>query len=227
MPSRLFGGRILAAAAIAGAAACSHGEVAPTGSSAGPAAPASTARPEPARPPRTLSIPGDAGGLPQGHPPIDTAPAGMGWDAPAGWIAETPSSSMRIAQYRVPGPAGDGECVAFYFGPGQGGDPRSNALRWAGQFTQPDGRPSVDAMRTEALAGTPRPVQIVELTGTYDGGMTMTDAPAVARPGYMLLGGIADGPDAPWFFKFTGPEATVRAQREAFIGMLRSLRTGA
>jgi hypothetical protein len=133
---------------------------------------------------------------------------------------------MRVAQYRVPGPGGDAECVVFYFGPGQGGDPRSNALRWASQFTQPDGRPSAEVMRSEALAGTPRPVQLVELTGTYDGGMTMTDAPAERRPGYMLLGGIADGPDAPWFFKFTGPEATVRAQREAFVGLLRSLRHG-
>jgi hypothetical protein len=40
----------------------------------------------------------------------------------------------------------------------------------------------------------------------------------------MLLGAIAEGPDAPWFFKFTGPEATVRAQRQAFVGMMRSLR---
>ena len=38
----------------------------------------------------------------------------------------------------------------------------------------------------------------------------MTDQPAEAQPGYMLLGGIAEGPDAPWFFKFTGPEATIR-----------------
>ena len=28
----------------------------------------------------------------------------------------TPSSSMRRAQYRVPGAGGDAECVVFYFG---------------------------------------------------------------------------------------------------------------
>ena len=66
-------------------------------------------------------------------------------------------------------------------------------------------------------------VQIVEVTGTYDGGMTMTDAPAERQPGWMLLGGIAHGPDAPWFFKFTGPEKTIRDQRDAFLGMMRSL----
>jgi hypothetical protein len=54
--------------------------------------------------------------------------------------------------------------------------------------------------------------------------MSMTDAPAVQKPGYMLLGAIASGPDAPWFFKFTGPAETVRSQREAFLDMMESIR---
>jgi hypothetical protein len=131
---------------------------------------------------------------------------------------------MRLAQYRVPGPGGDAECVVFYFGPGQGGDPQANAARWAGQFEQSDGRSSLDVMTIEPLGGTAVPVRIVEVHGTYDGGMTMTDAPPEKRPGYMLLGGIAEGPDAPWFFKLTGPAATVQAEREAFEALLRSLR---
>jgi hypothetical protein len=67
-------------------------------------------------------------------------------------------------------------------------------------------------------------VQLVEVTGTYEGGMTMTAQPFEPQPDYMLLGAIAAGPDAPWFFKFTGPETTVRAQREAFAKLLGSLR---
>ncbi len=43
---------------------------------------------------------------------------------------------------------------------------------------------------------------------------------------YMLLGAIARGPDANWFFKLTGPRATVAGQREAFRGMIESLKTG-
>jgi hypothetical protein len=130
---------------------------------------------------------------------------------------------MRFAQYRVPGPAGDGECVVYYFGPGQGGDPLANAQRWAGQFRQPDGASSLDRMRIERLDSARLSVHLVEVTGVYDGGMTMTDAPAVEQPGYMLLGGIAEGPDAPWFFKLTGPEATIRSQRERFVRLLESL----
>ncbi len=79
-------------------------------------------------------------------------------------------------------------------------------------------------MTVTEVEGAAVPVKLVEVTGTYDGGMTMTAAPAEAKPGYMLLGGIAEGPDAPWFFKFTGPEETVRAQRDAFVEMMSSIR---
>jgi hypothetical protein len=42
----------------------------------------------------------------------------------------------------------------------------------------------------------------------------------------MLLGAIADGPDAKWFFRATGAQATLEAQRAAFNRMIRSLRRG-
>jgi hypothetical protein len=181
------------------------------------------------RPAKILPIPqegasGQAAALPPGHPPIEGAGGFLAWQVPTGWIEEAPSSPMRRAQYRVPGPGGDGECVVFYFGPGQGGDAMANARRWASQFQQPDGRPSEEVMKTRHLDDAGVHVLLVEVTGTYDGGMTMTDAPATPKPGWMLLGAIAEGPDANWFFKFTGPEPTVRAEREAFERMVRSLR---
>jgi hypothetical protein len=174
------------------------------------------------RPARTLAVPGTQG--PQADPHGSAAPApALVWDAPAGWTEERPASTMRFAQYSVPGSAGDGECIVFYFGPGQGGDPAANAIRWARQFAQPDGSDPVDAMIVSDLPGSRIPVRVVEVTGIYDGGMTMTDAPATEKPDYMLLGGIAQGPDAPWFFKLTGPAETLRAQRTAFLAMLQSL----
>jgi hypothetical protein len=184
--------------------------------------------PEPVEPSAERSLP-PARTLPLPVPDGDPGPPSgerkfLAWDMPAGWQALEPSSSMRLAQYRASGPEGDGECVVFYFGPGQGGDPLSNAARWAGQFQQPDGRDPRDAMSVTALDGTRLPVHLVEISGTYDGGMTMTDAPARQLAGYRLLGAIVEGPDAPWFFKFTGPAATIEAQREAFIAMMRSLR---
>ena len=156
--------------------------------------------------------------------PVDSGDAALAWTLPAGWIDEPPSSQMRRAQYKVPGPDGDGECAVFYFGPGQGGDVKSNAERWADQFTLADGSPARNAMTTSELSVNGMTVVLVEVAGTYNGGMTMTAAPATPKPGYRLLGAVAPGPDANWFFKLTGPEKTITAQRDAFIGMMRSLK---
>jgi hypothetical protein len=205
-----------------------------------PAACGEKSRPDPTAAPASPPLASPAtSGLPAGHPPVDgrgdagnmggahgRAPVGEGglsWTTPAGWVEEKPNSPMRRSQYRVPGPGGDGECVVFYFGAGEGGDPQANAERWAGQFTVDGGKPA--QLKTSSLTAGGVKVMVVETSGTYHGGPTMGAAAAPgARSGYMLLGAIAEGPDANWFFKFTGPEATLRAQRAAFDAMLRSLK---
>lgn len=168
---------------------------------------------------RTLPIPG-AGASAQ---PAPTASGQeIRWTVPAEWVAETPSSSMRHSQYRIPGPGGDAECVVFYFGPGQGGDPLANARRWAGQFQQPDGSSSLELMEITRVESTEAPTMVVEVTGTYEG-MSMGPRPSEPQPGAMLLGGIVEAPSAPWFFKLTGPEPTVRAVRPAFYELMRTI----
>ncbi len=182
--------------------------------------------------------------LPPGHPPVEktakpptgivppapgsgTGSAALVWTAPKDWTEETPTSQMRKAQYRVPGEGGDGECVVYYFGPGQGGDPKSNTERWASQFKKADGSPATDQAKTSAFEVGDLKVLEVEVTGTYAGGMSMGMPSAEEKPGYMLLGAIAEGPDSNWFFKLTAPEKTARAQRAAFERMVKSLRKGA
>jgi hypothetical protein len=160
----------------------------------------------------------------QRAPSADHASTEVRWTVPAGWIAVEPSSPMRRAQYRVPGKAGDAELAVFYFGPGQGGDAMSNARRWAGQFKRPDGSAALDTMKTSQLDAGGRSVLLVEVAGTYDGGMTMTAEPSTPKPGYALLGAIVEGPDANWFFKLTGPEATIASQHDAFLSLLQSLK---
>jgi hypothetical protein len=44
------------------------------------------------------------------------------------------------------------------------------------------------------------------------------------RPNYMLLGAIARGQDANWFFRATGPRVTLETQRTAFDGLIRSIK---
>jgi hypothetical protein len=97
-----------------------------------------------------------------------------------------------------------------------------NAHRWAGMFKQPDGRDSIEVLTTKQIDVGGIPVLLVEVTGTY-ANLMVND---VEMPGYMLLGAIAQGPDANWFFKFTGPEATIRVQRAAFDEIVQSIRTG-
>jgi hypothetical protein len=195
--------------------------------------------------PPLISARGDASaGLPSGHPPVDAGgtprsalpavPEGAGigdaallWTVPLEWIAEKPASSMRRAQYRVPGKSGDGECAVFYFGPGQGGDPMSNAVRWAEQFTLADGSSAQSTMKTSEVEAGGLKIFLVEVAGTYKGGMTMTAAPAVPKPGYRLLGAVVPGPDANWYFKLTGPDATVSGARDAFLSMVKSTKHGA
>jgi hypothetical protein len=182
---------------------------------------------------------GQGAPLPPGHPPLGgqgsrpAVPAppdaargqGLVWQTPAGWTAEAPASSMRRAQYRIPGSGGPGECAVFYFGPGQGGDAQSNAARWAGQFRRADGSPVGDAFKRREIKVGEIPVVLVEVAGTYVGGMGGGPA-GPERPDQILLGAIAKGPDANWFFRATGPRATMEAQRAAFEGMIRSLRRG-
>ena len=175
--------------------------------------------------------------LPPGHPPMGQAAPGpslpapmmtegasLAWSKPGTWSEEPPANAMRQAQYRVPGPAGDGLCVVYYFGAGQGGGPLANAERWADQFMQPDGGSSRDILATESIEVNGLPVLLVEVAGTYkEGGMMMTGGPEKTFPGYMLKGAIVEGPDANWFFKFTGPEETVRANADAFQALIDSV----
>jgi len=222
------------AAAPAGEAAPPEGAVGGSDLVSGPGAPS------PSLPPNHPAI-----DLPPAHPPVGggagatgattaqpIVPAGSGvgatglsWTPPQGWGIEPPANVMRKAQYRVPGPGGDGECVVFYLGPGQGGDARTNAERWASQFVQPDGSEPLSAMRTHTLAAAGKEALVVESRGTYMSG-GMMGSPTVPKPGWALLGAVVPGPDADWYFKLTGPETTVAAQKTAFETMIASARPG-
>ncbi len=154
------------------------------------------------------------------------APSGapsLVWTKPAAWADVPPSSPMRKAQYKVPGAAGEAECAVFYFGAGQGGDPAANAQRWASQFTPPAGVKAEDNLKTSTIDVGGIKVTMVEVKGTYSGG-GMMGQPSTPLANAMLLGAIAEGPDANWFFKLTGPEKTVADARAAFDGMIKSLK---
>lgn len=151
-------------------------------------------------------------------PPAGTTPGQLDFTFPDHWQEEPPSSGMRMAQAKVPGEAGPADVVVFYFGPGGGGGVEANIDRWVGQMevaagTQPE-RGSFEANGYRVTHVT------VEGTLLPSG---MGTGPTEPQPDSMLIGAVVEGPGGPWFFKATGPIATLEGEREGFMGMLRGL----
>ena len=143
-----------------------------------------------------------------------TAP-GAKFTLPGTWISEPPSSSMRLAQARIPGPAGDAQMTAFYFGAGGGGGVESNLQRWIGQV-EAAAEPERDTFSVGEFT-----VTWVAVAGTIKPS-TMGTGPNTPQPNSRLLAAVVEGRQGPWFFKATGPAETLEAERDAFLAMLKS-----
>ncbi len=143
---------------------------------------------------------------------------------PEGWVRETPSSTLRVEQFRLPGEgSGDAELAVFHF-PGTGGTVQANIDRWLGQFSRPDGSPVRDHAGSDTLDVDGEQVVVVDISGTYDPGMM--SGGSGPQPDHRLLGAIIDAPDGPWFYKLVGPRATVERWESTFFEFARSLRYG-
>lgn len=166
-----------------------------------------------------LSSSGQA--VPPAGAPGEGASAGIDFDLPAGWQAETPQSNMRLAQAAIPGPGGPGQLTVFYFGPGGGGGVDANIQRWIEQMdVAPGTEPRPDSFEANGYR-----ISLIDVSGTLKPSM-MGTGPETPQPDSRLLGAVVEGPGGPWFFKATGPESTLGPQREAFITMLRGVRAG-
>lgn len=211
------------AAVVVAAIGCNR----PPASPAAPASPASQAAPvapgaaAPANP-AAATAPHGGGGA--GERALEAEGATVTtptfrFDLPAGWRREQPSSGMRLAQAVISGAAGPGELAVFHFGAGQGGSVESNFERWLGQVEQAAG---TKPERGE-LAATGFKISWIDARGTLLPS-TMGSGPTSPQPGFRLLGAVVEGEGGPWFFKATGPEATLGQEREAFFGLLRGVR---
>ena len=142
---------------------------------------------------------------------------------PPGWLVETPSSSMRTAEYRLPSVTGDGSLAVLRFGPGRGGGREANIERWLGQFQQPDGRDSRDVARlwTEEIDGIS--VHLVDISGTFSVG-AMSGGSDEPQANYSMLGAILEAPNGLFVFKLTGPEGSIGEWRDSFSLYIQSVR---
>jgi hypothetical protein len=163
-----------------------------------------------------------------------TEAASLRLSTPIGWTQVPAPSDVRAAQFQIPrasGDAEDGELILFFFGAGKGGGVEDNLARWYAQFEQPDGRPSRDAGVVVIRTVNGLRVTSLDLSGTHLG-MRMPGGPApTPKPGWRLLAAVVETtespaggpPGGPWFFKATGPTATIAAAKADFDRMLASL----
>lgn len=140
---------------------------------------------------------------------------------PAGWIEEERTSSMRIAQYRLPKAATDTEdaaLVLYYFGQGQGGSTAANVERWVGQMKQAEG----SSAKQESLEVNGLKVTTVDVAGTYVAETAPGSGTFHNKPNYRLRGAVVETPNGNYFVKLVGPEKTVTQWNESFASYVKS-----
>lgn len=168
--------------------------------------------------------------LPKDHPPIGPAAApGVGasadamaatavptgsdrlkWTAPSGWTA-MPDRPMRKATFAIRGASGASAELSITAFPGDTGGLLANLNRWRGQIGLPPlAAGELDAAVAPLAAGDLR-FAVVDFAGTANGAPTR------------LLGAVLPYQGETWFFKLTGPDAFVAAQKAAFSEFLKTV----
>lgn len=149
-------------------------------------------------------------------PAPDEEPAAITWKPPAGWqVAQNPNP-MRIATYHPPPAKGDPPGAEVIVARA-GGSVDANIDRWLGQFDAPENQ----SRSKTKVAGFD--TTFVEVSGTYEGGMSMNDPSPKPEPGWTLRGAIVETPGTSYFFKMIGPNATIAAARPGFDAMVRGI----
>lgn len=154
---------------------------------------------------------------PAAAPPAPAAPgtqpaaAGDGtltWQLPAGWTAAPAASSMRYATFTVAAADGTkGEAVITHF-PGDVGGDLQNVNRWLQQVSLPPVASDALAPMISTVTAGPKTLSLIDVTG------------AQTR---LVAGWTRHGADT-WFFKLTGPDALVAAEKAKFTAFLESVR---
>ena len=151
-------------------------------------------------------------GAPPAGAPMAAAARAVHWTAPAGW-QEQPASGFRKGSFRVAGTDGKSADISVISFPKQAGGVLANVNRWRNQL-------KLAPITSDADVGTPMTVASRDMFF-----VDLVSAPGAPPDGAKtrILGGIYPLPDETWFFKMTGPDQVVEAQREAFKQFLNSV----
>ena len=104
-----------------------------------------------------------------------------------------------------------------------GGDVAANIARWKGQFTGGD----QEAQKTEDMKLGDWKVYIVDVAGGFQermGGGPFAGGKVVERTDHAMAGAILVHPEGrKYFVKMIGPASVVKANRESFVKMIKSI----
>jgi hypothetical protein len=163
--------------------------------------------------------------LPPGHPAIGGAAAPVGreqeddaaivWKVPAKWSEVPNPNAMRLATYHVPAAAGAPDEASVTVARA-GGSVEANLQRWSEQFVD-----AGSGKRTEKTVKGLK-VSLIEVSGTFQAGGMGADGAGLHR-GYTLRGAVIETDEGAYFFKLTGPSASVRAARADFDSLIDSI----
>jgi hypothetical protein len=183
----------------------------PTGGTAAPPSP-----PAPSAEAKPAPTPAPTG--PQALPPVEIT-----WVDPPDWKRAERTNPMRKASYTIPRAGSDkedAELGVFYFGPGAAGGIEANVDRWVKQF--------VDLPKERVVRADRQANGLVQHTVEIDSGTfnasAMSAGKSTPKSNYALLGAIVEAPSGAYFFKLTGPKATVMAAKKQFYAFLDSIK---
>lgn len=149
--------------------------------------------------------------------------------APKDWVRKEPKS--KIIEHEFAAPIADGDAIEGRITiMGAGGDVQQNIDRWAGQFTQPNGKESKDVTKVTKKTVNGIEIHVVDIGGTYQDmpGGPFAGGKPTPREGYRMLGAIMIAPKiGNYFVKFYGPEKTVTKYEADFNKMLDGLTVAA
>jgi hypothetical protein len=151
---------------------------------------------------------------------------GYKFTVPARWQSEPVASPARAGQWQIPPLHGmdgqEGEAVAFYFGPGLGGDAKQNIEAWIGTMFNAEGQPAAAEQKHHETGGLK--ISQVVIFGTYNQVVPVPGIPPVAKPNYGLLGAVIESPQGNIYWRFTGPEPLITADLPLFNKIIDSVK---
>lgn len=143
--------------------------------------------------------------------PVATATATiLTWTAPAHWKTKA-ASAMRKGTFTLPGDGGADAELAITGFPGDVGGELANVNRWRGQIQLP---PINQAALATALTR-------MEKNGLK---IAILDAATPGANPQRVLGAMIPFGGATWFFKVSGPDATITKEKPAFLAYLETVK---